>query len=341
MEQTVNIRSTPSENILTFQILAISGGGYRGLYTAEVLTRLEAQAGRPLGQCFDLISGTSVGGLLALAIAMEKPVAGVRDLFRDRGNKIFPPERRANHGWGELVTALWQPKYDDGPLRDVIEEVLGKDTLLGAASHRVVIPAVNMTKGSVQMFKTAHHQNFIRDHLRKASDIAMATSAAPTYFPLAEMDNAYFADGGLVANAPDMCALHEARIFLNARSEDVSILSIGATTTGFSLSRKLGRHLGKVQWMTRGRLFSTIVSAQQQLVDFMLKHQLEDRYLRIDENPGEEQLNDIALDISDKSAQGTLLGLAEGSHQKFATDPRLLSMLAHKPNKPTFFHGAA
>ncbi len=312
--------------------------GTGGLYTAEVLARLEAQAKRPLGQCFDLISGTSVGGLLALAIAMEKPVARVRDLFIERGDKIFPPERRAKYRWSELISALRQPKYDDGPLREAVEEVLGKDTLLGDAIHRVVIPAVNMTKGSVQMFKTSHHQDFIRDHLRKASEIAMATSAAPTFFPLAEMDNAYFADGGLVANAPDMCALHEACIFLNAKPEDVSILSLGTTTTGFSLSRKLGRYLGKIHWMARGRLFSTIVSAQQQLVDFMLKHQLGDRYLRIDESPGEEQLSDIALDISDKLAQGTLLGLAEGSHQKFSTNPRLLSMLAHRPAKATFFH---
>lgn len=323
---------------MPFQILAISGGGYRGLYTAEVLARLEAQAGRPLGQCFDLISGTSVGGLLALAIAMEKPVAGVRDLFVKRGEMIFPPERRARNRASELIAALWRAKYEDAPLREAVEHVLGKDAVLGDAVHRVVIPAVNMTKGSVQMFKTAHHPNFVRDHSRRAADVAMATSAAPVYFPLAEMDNAYFADGGLVANAPDLCALHEARIFLDVRPADVSILSVGTTTTGFSLSRKLGRNLGKVHWMTRNRLFSTIVSAQQQLTDFMLEHQLGERYIRIDENPGEEQLNDIALDIADESAQGTLLGLAEGSHQRFATDPRLLAMLDHRPEQPRFFH---
>jgi hypothetical protein len=330
----------PTErNIVPFQILAISGGGYRGLYSAEVLTRLEQQAGRPLGRCFDLIAGTSVGGLLALAIAMEKPVARVRDLFVQRADDIFPANRRSRYRWREMTSAILRPKYEDINLRRTVDDVLGKDTLLSEARHRVLIPAVNMTKGSVQMFKTSHNLNFVTDHLRKASDVAMATSAAPTYLPLAEMNNAYYADGGLVANAPDLCALHEACFFLGVEQKNVEILSIGTTTTGFSLPRRLGRELGKAQWMARGRLFATIVSAQQQLVDFMLKHQLGDRYLRIDTQPGEEQAGDIALDVSDKAAQGTLLGLGEGSYQKFATNPRLLAMLAHDPAPPKFYHG--
>jgi predicted acylesterase/phospholipase RssA len=321
---------------VVFQILALSGGGYLGLYTAEVLARLEAQAQRPIGQCFDLVSGTSVGGLLALAVAMEVPVERVRDLFIERGTDIFSGRGRSRYWWTDLWRSLLKPKYDGVALRSAIEDVLGRDTLLGQARHRVVIPSVNMTKGSVQMFKTAHHPNFIRDHLRRVADIAMATAAAPTYFPLAEMDNAYFADGGLVANAPDMCALHEACVFLDTKPSDVSILSIGTTTTGFSLPRSIGRELGSLKWTARGRLFSTIVSAQQQLVDFMLKHQLGDRYLRIDTRPGEEQQTDLAMDVADASARGTLLGLAEGSYQQFATNPRVVSMLAHQPAAPTF-----
>jgi patatin-like phospholipase/acyl hydrolase len=324
---------------VAFQILALSGGGYLGLYTAEVLVRLEAQAKRPIGQCFDLVSGTSVGGLLALAVAMEVPVERVRDLFIERGTDIFSGRGRSRYWWADIWRSLLKPKYDGVALRTAIEDVLGRETLLGQARHRVVIPSVNMTKGSVQMFKTAHHPNFIRDHRRRMADIAMATAAAPTYFPLVEMDNAYFADGGLVANAPDMCALHEACVFLDTKPSDVSILSIGTTTTGFSLPRSIGRELGSLKWTARGRLFSTIVSAQQQLVDFMLKHQLGDRYLRIDTRPGEEQQTDLAMDVADASARGTLLGLAEGSYQQFATNPRVVSMLAHQPAAPVFHHG--
>jgi predicted acylesterase/phospholipase RssA len=323
---------------VTFQILALSGGGYLGLYTAEVLARLETQAGRPLGRCFDLIAGTSVGGLLALAIAMEKPVAEVRDLFVQRGTEIFSKRGRPRYWWTDLWRYMLKPKYNGLALRDAIESVLGRETLLGAARHRVLIPSVNMTKGSVQMFKTAHHEKFVRDYQRSAIDVAMATAAAPTYFPLAELDNAYFADGGLVANAPDICALHEALVFLDVKLDDVRVLSIGATTTGFSLPRKAGRNLGALRWMARGRLFSTIVSSQQQLVDFMLRHQLDERYLRIDSRPGEEQQGDLALDVADSSAKGTLLGLAEGAYQEFANHPMLRSMLEHRPPAPIFHH---
>jgi hypothetical protein len=70
----------------------------------------------------------------------------------------------------------------------------------------------------------------------------------------------------------------------------------------------------------------------------MLRHQLEDRYLRIDTRPGEEQQADMGMDIADESAQGTLLGLAEGSHQQYATNTKLLSMLAHCPGRPIFYH---
>jgi patatin-like phospholipase/acyl hydrolase len=244
----------------------------------------------------------------------------------------------AGSWWADAFRSFCRPKYDGVELRRVIEDVLGPNRLLREARHRVVIPAVNMTKGSVQMFKTAHHPRLVTDHARTAADIAMATSAAPTYFPLVEMDNAYYADGGLVANAPDMCALHEACIFLDARVEDVKIMSIGTTTTGFSLPRSLGRNLGSLKWTARGRLFSTIVSSQQQMVDFMLKHQLGNRYLRIDARPGEEQQTDLALDVANTDAQGTLRGLAEGTYQQFATNELLISMLRHQPPMPKFYH---
>jgi hypothetical protein len=88
--------------------------------------------------------------------------------------------------------------------------------------------------------------------------------------------------------------------------------------------------------MLRGRLLRTIVSSQQQLVDYMLRHQLGERYLRIDAIQSEEQQADLALDVADANAQGTLLGLAEGSFQKVAADPRLQQFLSHAPDPPEF-----
>ena len=165
---------------MPFQILALSGGGYRGLFTSTVLARLEQQAQRPIGDCFDLIAGTSIGGVIALGLDLGKSAESSKKMFLEHGEEIFtrgePPRGRV-----AKLRARWaqwrQSKYDGTVLREKIEAVVGKDTKLGDARTRLLIPSVNMTKGSVQMFKTAHHQNFLNDHKLSAVDVAMATSA--------------------------------------------------------------------------------------------------------------------------------------------------------------------
>lgn len=326
---------------MAFQILALSGGGYRGLFTSAILAKLEQQAQRPIGDCFDLIAGTSIGGVIALGLALGKSAESIKKMFIDRGEEIFT---RGESPKGRLAkwNARWfqwrHPKYDGTVLRDTIEGVVGKDTRLGDARTRLLIPSVNMTKGSVQMFKTAHHKNFLNDYKLSAVDVAMATSAAPLYFPMAKIDNSSFIDGGIVANAPDMCAVHEAVKFLNQEVKDISVLSIGTTTSKFSLPSSLGRNFGQKHWLENGRLVSTVLSSQQQLVDFMLKHQLGDRYVRFDEQPSAEQVTDLGLDLATEKRRDTLLGMADGCYQALSNNSRVLDMLKHQPSKPIFYH---
>jgi patatin-like phospholipase/acyl hydrolase len=78
----------------------------------------------------------------------------------------------------------------------------------------VVIPAVCLTKGGPKVFKTGHHPRFVLDWRLPVSDVALATSAAPTYFPAHRIGDDLYADGGMFANSPDMIALHEAEQFL-------------------------------------------------------------------------------------------------------------------------------
>ncbi|MET4312556.1 CBASS cGAMP-activated phospholipase [Bradyrhizobium sp. RT4b] len=326
---------------MAFQILALSGGGYRGLFTSSVLTRLEEQAARPLHQCFDLIAGTSVGGIIALGLAMGKKAEDIRQMFLDHGEEIFPRGEVPTSWFGRKRARAFEwyhPKYDGTVLRTRIEGVLGADTKLGDAKTRVLIPTVNMTKGSVQMFKTAHNPKLMTDHMLKAVDVAMATSAAPLYFPMAEVGNSHFIDGGVVANAPDLCALHEAVQFLDQKIEDVSIMSIGTTTSKFSLPTSAGREFGQRDWLKNDRLSSTVISSQQQLVDFMLKHQLRERYVRLDEEPSAEQTSDLGMDLATESRRKTLLGLADSCYQRLCNDSRVKDMLAHQPPAPTFHH---
>jgi patatin-like phospholipase/acyl hydrolase len=325
---------------MAFRILALSGGGYRGLFTVSVLKRLEQQAQRPIGECFDLIAGTSIGGLVAIGLALGKSVEKIEQVFLEKGEIIFPkgePKTRFFPKLGEYWDLLREPKYDGVELKKAIESVVGVDTVIGDARTRLLIPTINMTKGSVQMFKTAHCPQFVIDKSRKASEVAMATSAAPFFFPLAQVGDAFYADGGLVANAPDLCAIHEATAFLGQKQEDIYLLSIGTTTTKFSLPSSLGRSLGAFDWIRNMRILSTFYAAQQQLVDFMVIHQLGERYIRIDENPSAEQCVDLGLDLATPERRNTLLGMAEGVYQNVAADPNLREFLNHRPDKPVFY----
>jgi len=320
---------------MSFRILALSGGGYRGLYTIAVLKHLEQQAGRPIGQCFDMIAGTSIGGIVAVGLALGKSAAEIEELFLDRGEKIFP---RSNWRALRLLAKLTKPvgpKYRNVELRRAIDDIIG-EALIGDAKTRLLVPSVNMSKGQVQMFKTPHNPGLVRDRLLSAADVAMATSAAPTFFPMARIGHANYVDGGLMANSPDLCAIHEAVHFCGRDIQDIHVLSVGTTTTKFSLPNSIGRNLGALRWLWNDRLLSTVMTSQQQLVDFMVRHQLKDRYLRIDREPSSEQTSDLGLDVANEGRRETLLALADASYQEVAASEQLVRFLSHMPEKPDF-----
>jgi hypothetical protein len=116
------------------------------------------------------------------------------------------------------------------------------------------------------------------------------------------------------------------------------VMSIGTTTSKFSLPSSEGRNFGVKHWLENQRLASTVISSQQQLVDFMLKQQLGDRYVRFDQQPSAEQVSDLGLDLATQSRRRTLLGIAEGCYQDLCNDARVIEMLSHRPAKPTFHH---
>ena len=211
----------------------------------------------------------------------------------------------------------------------MVEEVVTKDKLIGHAGTRLLIPAMNMTDGKVQMFKTPHNPNFLRDLHLSAVDVAMATSAAPLYFPLAKIGSRLYADGGLFANSPDLCAIHEACHFCEVARDDIRLLSIGTTSSRCALPGSIDPEMGQSAWLENERLTTSVFSAQQQLVDFIVGHQLKDRYVRLDTEPSSEQMTDLGLDLADKGRRDTLLGLAEGVFQKAIGKPEVRAFLEH------------
>lgn len=324
-----------------FNILSLSGGGFLGLYTVSVLARLEEMYEAPIAKSFELLAGTSVGGIIALGLANEVPAKRIQAAFEKHGATIFSNRAAPSSFFDSLLDigrSALRPKYDDGNLHDTITEIVGVTTKMADLKHPVIVPAVNLSKGLPQIFKTGHHPDFRVDPKRNVVDVALATSAAPTYFPIAEINDELFADGGLYANSPDLLALHEAEHFLSQKVGNIHVLSIGTTTSQFSFAHAHGRRLGLLGWLTDQRLVNVMIASQQHSVNYMMGHRLGNRYLRLDASQSKEQERHLALDVATKDAQKTVRALAASTVQENINNAQLQSFFLHNAATPVFFN---
>ena len=316
----LNCMSRSTARHRPYRILSLAGGGYLGFYAACVLADLEEHAGMPLGRCFDLIAGTSVGGILALGLAYEVPAEEMRCLFAERGAKIFSNRPLATGAVGnllDLTRSVWGPKYNGVALRRALQDRIG-ERILAEAIHHVVIPAVNVSKSMTKIFKTPHAERSTGDEQISAVDVAMATCAAPAYFPAVRIGEQLFADGGMSAVAPDLVALHEAEQFVGVDVADISMLSIGTGTLEYAPAERIGAGDGAVGWLSEGRLVLTLISVQQQHVQAMMLDRLGDRYMHLDAlwpvRAG------LGIDIATAKAAKTLARLARETLQHVDID---------------------
>ncbi len=244
----MSIETGECEQPQRYRVLALDGGGVKGAYTASVLYTLEKLIGKTVGQHFDLITGTSTGGIIAIAIGLGIPLQDVVDLYVKKGSVIFPepPSGKWNclkRKWNNL----WKPKHSQQVLLEEVSSVFG-DRAFGASLNRLVIPAFNAQTGDIQLFKTAHHPDYRMDCELPATTVAMATSAAPTYLS-AYKDPAgrVFIDGGVWANCPVVVGLVEAIARLGWPREQIDVLSIGTTSEPFHVGEEK-HNGGLVQW---------------------------------------------------------------------------------------------
>ncbi|HZF29751.1 MAG TPA: CBASS cGAMP-activated phospholipase [Gammaproteobacteria bacterium] len=329
-----------------FQILALSGGGYRGLYTAELLRRLEEEnGGQPIGRRFDLIAGTSIGGILALAVACEIPASRLVEVFETQGHLIFARRgfagalSRVSGFVDSYVYGLVRSRYSHAGLRDVLaDETVFGGNLLDHCLHPVIVPAVNYSTGTTRVFKTPHHENNRQDYRRSLVDVALATSAAPVFFPHHVIDDQIYVDGGLVANGPALLGLHEAETLFGRSAADIHVLSIGTIETSTTASTRGRLNKGILPW---GKdLFALTIAAQERLLNQMLSHRVtEERHVRIDTRLEKDQASDIGLDVVSPSAIRALKGQAANAFQWIVNDRRLREMLLHESSPGVFFHG--
>lgn len=291
-----------------FKILALSGGGFRGLFTARILQLLEEKAGEPLWKRFDLISGTSIGGINALTIAAGIPAQKAVEFFVQQGPRVF---QKMPFGWFKF----FRPRYTNKGLREVLETIFEGRTMADLKT-KVIIPAINYTDGKPQFFKTSHNPNLTVDAKRTLVDVAMSTSAAPTFFPLYRTSFGDMVDGGLVANHPGLFAVVEAQKFLGVQESQIHMLHIGTMTgTGPTTSGKV-LNFGIRKWLVPNpRLIDLMLSCQEKSTEFILGFMLKDRYFSVDRSPSKEQIDTIGLDKIDQEARMVLMQSAESAFQ--------------------------
>ena len=230
-----------------FRILSIDGGGICGILPASILAELEEKflKGASIGDYFDMIAGTSTGGIIALALAHGLPAAKVRDFYIEKGSRIFPPSDALGRLW-RLAFRHVRYGYEREPLEEELLRIFG-DTALGEASIRLCIPAFEGHYGEPWIYKTPHHPDYKRDQYASMKTVALATSAAPTFFAALPNNGYTMVDGGLWANNPIMNALVDVLACFELDRRQVQILSLGCGETAFRVdaSKSCG---GIFQW---------------------------------------------------------------------------------------------
>lgn len=228
-----------------FRILSIDGGGIRGILPAAILAEFERQylGGNSAGDYFDLIAGTSTGGIIALGLSIGVPATKILDLYVEHGAEIFPaaapPFKSIKQFWAK-VRSLDYYQYSREPLERELRQIFG--TLkFGDTQRRLCIPSFDGFT-EVNVFKTPHHPDFKLDWREEMVTVALATSAAPTYFSVYKDGQRRFADGGVWANNPVMVALVDALTCNMIERDQIDILSIGCGDTEILMSdSQIGR----------------------------------------------------------------------------------------------------
>lgn len=257
----------------SFRILALDGGGIKGAFTASVLATLEDLLGEPVGQHFDLIAGTSTGGILAVGLGMGLSPRDMLQFYRERGPVIFPVTRFYGKRKREL-RHWFRPKHSLDVLRKELRSAYypdGKERPLRDSVCRLVIPAYDAISGVCHTFRTPHHEMLKADALTSAAEVALATAAAPTYFSAAMVKNMIantsYLDGGVWANCPVMAGIVEAVCYLNVSLDRIDVLSIGTTDEPFTV--KSLAEAGKKDWWSGEKLIRLLMNAQ---IDSSVRH---------------------------------------------------------------------
>lgn len=300
-----------------FKILSLDGGGIKGLYAAKLLAQIEEKTGKLIGEYFDMICGTSTGGLLALGITRGIPCKQIARFYEEHGPLIFPYESWFNRKFRKLIQYRFATKYDNTKLKAALKELLGDYQTMKDAEHLMCIPAFNITKGRPSIFKKPFG-HYHRDGRFTMMDVALATSAAPTFLPAVAIEGDQYVDGGIFNNNPSMIAYTEAmdhfigedRIYTPEDIEytNISLLSIGLPSQPIGEKPFISTKRSFLKW--REKLIATAMTGADYITGYQVKKLVErggGRYYRLEPQPlSTDQLKHIEMDNTSVDSIRTL-----------------------------------
>ncbi|MDD3056602.1 MAG: CBASS cGAMP-activated phospholipase [Aliarcobacter sp.] len=205
------------------KVLSLDGGGVRGYLSAKILKNLEEILNKErneninIGQRFDLIVGTSTGGIIASALSIGKSAKEIFELYETLIPDVFKP----------ISNGTFEPKYSNKILKENLERILENNTLATVITN-LCITSVDVENSSPRFHKSGYFGRNTTRLDEKLVDLALATSAAPTYFPLINTKHSTnLTDGGMVANNPSLVGLIDAMQINNHSLNGITLISIG------------------------------------------------------------------------------------------------------------------
>ena len=290
------------------RVLSIDGGGIRGIIPAMVIAHIEKLMGKPAHELFDLMVGTSTGGILALGLA--HPVPGkpaqfsarrVVRLYEEHGGKIFEYSL-----WRKVRTVggFLEEAYSHEVLEGILGEYFADSTLAECELPTMV------TSYDIQNRRTVFLKSWRTDHGKIfCCDAARATSAAPTYFepkPLETGDESrVLIDGGIFMNSPSVAAYAEARKLFP--DEPIALLSLGTGELTRPIPYEEARTWGSALWVMS--LLDCMFDGVSKAADHQMRLFLGERYQRL------QTTLDYASDDMDDASKGNIRNLKQTARE--------------------------
>jgi patatin-like phospholipase/acyl hydrolase len=254
----------------SIKVLAIDGGGIRGIIPATILTEIQKRLNMELFKVFDLIAGTSTGGIIALGIGTKCKNNGpyspseLVDLYVRNGPEIF----KKNFLTPERQVVL--PKYSPDALQSALVQFF-HDTEFRTALTPLLISSYDL-QGQLPFFFKSHRIAGDPTFNWKLTEIARATSAAPTFFPPLHLtrdgEDYALVDGGVFVNNPSMAAYAEARTLYRDAPQFI-VVSVGTGDRQDQISYASAKDWGLLGWAKQ--IVPVFMDSVSEAVDYELK----------------------------------------------------------------------